>query len=89
MSKQSIDWNFYKGLFTHGLVPALALVGAFMLGLLPFMKLDCSSPELSQPECRVIAKERNQIDIRCTQPTEESQPPKINTSLRRALFDKE
>lgn len=87
MSK-SLEQQFFEEFIKFGVLPVLAILGIFLLIFLPLQHFS-SKPEPSQPECRVIAKERNQIDIRCTQPTEESQPPKINTSLRRALFDKE
>lgn len=87
MSK-SLEQEFFEEFIKFGVLPVLALFGILLLIFLPLQYLS-SSPEPSQPECRVIAKERNQFDIRCTQPTEESQPPKVNTSLRRALFDKE
>lgn len=88
MSKKSIEQQFFEEFIKFGVLPVL---GIFCLLLLIFLPLQyfSSSPEPSQPECRVIAKARNQFDIRCTQPTEESQPPKINAHLRRALFDKE
>jgi hypothetical protein len=87
MSK-SLEQEFFEKFIKFGVLPVLAIFGFLLLIFLPLQHFS-SKPEPSQPECRVIAKERNQFDIRCTQPTEESQPPKINTSLRRALFDKE
>lgn len=87
MSK-SLEQEFFEKFIKFGVLPVLAIFGVLLLIFLPLQHFS-SKPKPSQPECRVIAKERNQFDIRCTQPTEESQPPKINTSLRRALFDKE
>lgn len=87
MSK-SLEQEFFEKFIKFGVLPVLAIFGVLLLIFLPLQHFS-SKPKPSQPECRVIAKERNQFDIRCTQPTEEAQPPKINTSLRRALFDKE
>lgn len=72
-----------KDFLLHGLLPVVALISIGMLIVLPLLHF-FGAPEPSQPECRVMPKTGDTIDIRCTLPTEESQPPKINTSLRRA-----
>lgn len=87
MSK-SLEQEFFEEFIKFGILPVLAILGIFLLIFLPLQHFS-SKPEPSQPECRVIDKTGNQVDIHCTLPAEKSQPPKINTSLRRALFDKE
>lgn len=87
MSK-SLEQQFFEEFVKVGVLPVLGIAIVFMLIFLPLQYFS-SRHKPPQPECRVIDKTGNQFDIRCTQPTEEAQPPKINTSLRRALFDKE
>lgn len=74
---------FLKDFALKAVMPVFAAIGFFLTIYLP-VSFALSNPEPSQPECRITARAGNQFDIRCTLPTEESQPPKIPTSLRRA-----
>lgn len=87
MSK-SLEQQFFEEFIKFGVLPVLAISGILLLIFLPLQHFS-SKPEPSEPECRVIDKAGDQVNIRCTLPTEKSQPPKIDTSSRRALFDKE
>lgn len=87
MSK-SLEQQFFEEFIKFGVLPVLAIFDILLLIFLPLQHFS-SKPEPSQPECRVIDRAYDQVNIRCTPPTEKSQPPKINTPLRRALFDKE